>query len=526
MHYQQGQDRNQIMMISLDQMVADDSFARIIDLFVDAMPIEELGFEHVKLNKEGNIPYHPRDMFRLLMYGYRNGIRSANKLAKACSINMEVMWLMKGLQPSPRTINYFRSNNSKAIENANRHFIKLLKQWKLVDGKTIAVDGTKVRGQNSLKNNFNLKKINRHIDYLDKKMGDYLDQEQVAEQQLKGKKLQEKKDELNAKMDDLVNREDRFEELKEQVDQSHNGQVSLTDPDSRAVIKHRGIVEVGYNIQTTVDAKNKIILDQFAGGVNDLNDLGKAVKRTQQTLDIKKMNVLADAGYYNGAEIAYVERLGAKPYVSPREPTHQKQEGYRKSDFSYDRLNDIYICPQGHQLKHILTFRRGSKRKYNVKRYTTPNCNNCPVRDHCTSSIHGRYIERPSHQNYVERNNNRVNKNKDYYRQRQTIVEHPFGTFKRHWGMTHVMVRGRKNVETEYRLAAICYNLQRSLSILGHDTLIKRLETLIRTILGSFVSLKFYMNSQHIIPVMCRQLKFSCIRYHRRSDYSNLGVIA
>jgi len=187
MHYQQGSDREQVFMTSLDQLVTDDSFARIVDLFVDAMPIEELGFKHARLNKEGNTPYHPGDMFKLLLYGYRNGIRSSNKLAKACKINLEVMWLLKGLKPSPRTINYFRANNSKAIEKASGHFVQLLKKWKLVDGKTIAVDGTKVRGQNSLKNNFNAKKVKRHIDYLDQKMGQYLEEEKILLQQKNSK---------------------------------------------------------------------------------------------------------------------------------------------------------------------------------------------------------------------------------------------------------------------------------------------------------------------------------------------------
>ena len=52
MHYQQGSDRDQVFMTSLDQMVSEDSFARIIDLFADAMPIKELGFKHASLKRE------------------------------------------------------------------------------------------------------------------------------------------------------------------------------------------------------------------------------------------------------------------------------------------------------------------------------------------------------------------------------------------------------------------------------------------------------------------------------------------
>jgi transposase len=145
MHYQRGKDRGQVFMTSLEEMVDPESWARIVDLFVDALPVTELGFAHSKLNKEGNLPYHPADLFKLLLYGYRHGIRSANQLAKACTINVEVMWLLKGLRPSPRTVNYFRANNTEAIENAHRHFVGLLKNWKLIDGQVMAVDGTKIQ---------------------------------------------------------------------------------------------------------------------------------------------------------------------------------------------------------------------------------------------------------------------------------------------------------------------------------------------------------------------------------------------
>ena len=128
MHYLQGKNREQLFMTSLSGLVAADSWARVVDVFVDALPIVEMGFTHSKLNKEGNLPYHPSDLFKLLLYGYRKGIRSANQLHEATLINVEVMWLLKGLRPSARTINYFRSNNTKAIEKAHRHFVMLLKE--------------------------------------------------------------------------------------------------------------------------------------------------------------------------------------------------------------------------------------------------------------------------------------------------------------------------------------------------------------------------------------------------------------
>ena len=448
--------------------------------------METLGFKHAKLNKEGNTPYRPSDMFKLLLYGYRNGLRSSSKLAKACHVNLEVMWLIKGLKPSPRTINYFRAQNTKAIENASKHFVQLLKKWKLVDGKTIAVDGTKVRGQNSLKNNFNAKKVKRHIDYLDQKMGQYLEEEKALLKNKPTKTNKKKVASLHEKMDQLVDREHRFEDIQERVKESTDGQVSLTDPDAKAVILHRNIVHVGYNIQTSTDSKHNIIVDQFCGGITDRNDLGIAIKRVQSVLHKKKFDVLADGGYHNGAEIAYVESLGVKPYVSVPRRRLQKVEGYNKQDFSYNKKNNTYTCPQGHSMALLLKFKRGVKRRYTVSRYATDKCANCAVRHLCTENKLGRFIERPSHQDHVDRNANRINKYKDYYRRRQAIVEHPFGTLKRQWHMDHTLLHGKEKVITEYRIAAIAYNLCRSLSILGREELVKRLKQILLALYNHF----------------------------------------
>ena len=127
MHYQEGVDRNQIFMTSLEDLVPADSWARVVDLLVDAMPLATFEFRNMELNKEdertgpkdeGPVdlqvseprqwmggPYHPSDLFKLLLYGYRKRIRSSLKLNEACRINVEVMWLLRGMRPSARTIN-------------------------------------------------------------------------------------------------------------------------------------------------------------------------------------------------------------------------------------------------------------------------------------------------------------------------------------------------------------------------------------------------------------------------------------
>ena len=489
MHYQSGQDRGQFFLTSLETMVEADSWARLVDLFIDAMPILDFGFTHSKLNKEGNLPYHPSDLFKLLLYGYRHGIRSAAKLHKATKINIEVMWLLKGLQPSARTINYFRANNSKAIEKAHRHFVRLLKEWKLIEGTTVALDGTKIRAQNSLKRNFNAKKIERHLKYIDGKIAEYLAQwEELKRSNSSSNKKKVETQKITDRLDQLRDRSKGYKQLSQKLKDSGEDQISLTDTDARAVIRHRNIVEVGYNIQTVADGKYSLVVDVFAGGVNDLYDLSPAAIRSQEILDKKYIDLIADAGYHNGAEIAITERRGVRPFVAVRQQHEQKEAGFRKSDFIFNRDRNTYTCPAGNELGFLLNFTRGNtKRSYGVKRYGTDKCNTCSLRENCTTNKNGRFIERPNHQDYVDRNDRRVTRYKEFYRLRQQIIEHIFGTWKRHWGMDYTLLRGKEKVVSEYQIAAIAYNLKRSVSILGLKGVKERLKALVLAFLKVFI---------------------------------------
>jgi len=145
--------------------------------------MNELGFNDI-LQAEGRPPYKASDLLKLLMYGYKNQLRSSRKLEAACKINIEVIWLMKGLLPSARKIAYFRKDNPKAFKQSFRYFVMMLKEIDLISGETIAIDSFKIRAQNSLKNNFNQKKIDRHLEYIDGKIAEYeehLDQDDDLE---------------------------------------------------------------------------------------------------------------------------------------------------------------------------------------------------------------------------------------------------------------------------------------------------------------------------------------------------------
>ncbi|GEM_PF-5845930 len=83
------------------------------------------------------------------IYGYLNKTRSSRALEIECKRNIELMWLVNAITPDHGTIAGFVKENRKAFHNTLRQLTLILKGWGLIDGKLIAIDGTKIRAQNS-----------------------------------------------------------------------------------------------------------------------------------------------------------------------------------------------------------------------------------------------------------------------------------------------------------------------------------------------------------------------------------------
>jgi len=476
MQHKEGESREQMMMFSLESAIAPDSFVRVVDVFVDAIDLKSFGFKHVECEEEGRPPYHPSVLLKLYLYGYRYGIRTTRKLAREAQTNIEAMWLLSGLRPKYKTIADFRKNHAKAFREVFRRFVCLLKEWGLVEGETVVIDSFKIRGSNSLKNNFNERKLKQHLDYIEGQIREY-------EAQLDANDKQEDKKELEKKIEERKEKQNKYQQIQKELETSGEEQISLTDPDSRSVILHKNIIHVGYNIQASSDAKYKLLVEFDTGDVNDTHALASMALQTKELLGVETMEVLADKGYHTGAELAQCQENDITTYVSPKAPATKDTGLYPITSFVYDGKNDIYLCPRGHEMHTNGTWhehsdkRRNGKGAYRFQRYTTTGCKTCRARHLCTkSATNGRYIDRSEYAEVIEANARRVENNPDYYRQRQQITEHPFGTLKRQRGFTHTLVRKKENVLGEVGLMFIGYNLGRCISILGVETLIKALK--------------------------------------------------
>ena len=467
MKFIQGIDRSQTSLfpVSLEDSIDQNNEVRLIDLFVESLDLNIIGFS-IEFVDNGRPAYHPKDLLKLFIYGYLNRLRSSRSLEKETKRNIELMWLLKGLSPDHNTINNFRKDNPKSIKRVFRKTVGIARNFDLIGGLLLAGDGTRLRAQNSKKHNYNQNKIDRHIGYIDSKLEEYTAMLADAEGN-------EEKEEIEKKIAEKQQRRVSYQKLEKELKETGEKQISTSDPQSRQIMVRGVISEVCYNIQSTVDAKNKIPIDYQVTNENDNGAMGNMVRRAKSILGKNDFSVLFDKGYHKGKELDIVQRLGIKTYVAIRDIPKTSQApnpDYNAENFEYDYSSDTYTCPSGHTMHSSKRWYKTSN--YRFKHYKTSACKTCPVRDQCTESKNGKVIHRSEYQPAVEINKANIKANPDLYKQRQSTVEHPFGTMKRQWGFDYIITKKTMaRASADVGFIFIAYNIRRIINIVGVEKL-------------------------------------------------------
>jgi len=495
-------NRDQMFMTSLDMMVSQDSTVRLIDAFLDF--VDKLNLPFVQHKSSTGRPAFPnRVLIGIYIYGYLNKVRSSRRLEKACNTNVELFWLNNNLKPCYKTIANFRKDNADGFRKLFVAFRQFCKDLELYGKKVVAVDGSKFRGQNSMKNNYNIRKVNKHLDYIKAQQEEYL--ENLDANDIDESKLQK----LNL-------RKAKYENLKEQLANTEETQISTIDPDTRALPLHMRIVQVGFNLQSVVDDKHNLIVDYQVTNKNDHRALAPMALKAKKALDLSHddlLTILADKGYHTGEQMQTCHDNNIDTIVAiPRKPKKTdktKPPHLRKENFKYNKDQDNYTCPNNQILNKQATYQRKDKKgrpagkfdRYTIK-YSV--CKNCKYIGQCVSKSnqqrhHGRYIDRYHTDTAVVQNKKNVESNKALYKRRQAIVEHPFGTIKRQWGFNHTLMKRIPKVQTEFSIIMLCYNLRRAMSILGPKVLKGALKDLYFTItaMSATISRKVIDTKKH-----------------------------
>lgn len=466
MHIQgQSRDQGTLFPERLDELVAEDNAVRVIDAFVDSLDLKALGFMRIEVQATGRPPYHPGDLLKLYLYGYMHRVRSSRRLERECQKNIEVLWLLNRLAPDFKTIANFRVDNLVALTRVCRAFVQFCRTQSLYGGDTIAIDGSKFSADNNRRKVTHKQDLKRQLKRLDTEITTWLealeDNDDDDEPPSAGGNTQAALQALRAERETLTER------IKAMDEAGLNAQPD-TDPEARVLRRGR----IGYNVQSTVDSKHRLITDvDVVQDASDLRQLYRMARRTQRQLGNASMTVLADAGYSNGKLLKRCQAHSMTPYLPVQRAMNNQGDGshFDKRKFRYDAAGDHFTCPAGERL--------AKKTKSNESRhylYTTTACGGCGIKSQCTAGKQ-RWVTRHFDEDVLNAVAARTTANPLMMRRRSGMVEHPFGTLKRRMDGGRFLLRGLTKVKAEMALAVTAYNITRAINVLGTKRLCQAL---------------------------------------------------
>lgn len=466
MGYKEGVRREQQLLFpeAVDDYVDASNPVRVIDLFVASLDVEKLGFSRATPAWTGCPAYDPRDLLRLYMYGYVNRVRSSRGLEREAIRNVEVIWLLRKLKPDHKTIADFRRDHPKALKAVYLAFVQFCKRAELIGGKVVAVDGSKMQASNAREKNQTQAGLARELKDLEKRIERYLREMDEEDQS------EEEREDLRGKLERIRATKEEVKALLEEMKESGETQRSETDPESRRMKVRGGGTEVSYNVQIAVDTLHHLIVAcEVTNEGNDLNQLSGMARAAQEALEVEQLEVVADAGYYDGEEIAACAEAGITALV-PRPSADAKNEGkglFGRKHFRYDAERDLYVCPGKQELPFAWNERHDGRV---MKRYQNEAaCKSCllAARCHDSKTKQYRYIRRPPEAEQLAAMEKRVRSEPELMRLRKSVAEHPFGTMKHSMDAGYFLLRGKTKVRGEFALTTLAYNLKRVITILG-----------------------------------------------------------
>jgi len=468
----EGADRGQATLFPecLDEWIDEGNPVRVVDAFVDAIDLSELGFDGVVPEATGRPSYHPSVLLKLYIYGYLKRVQSSRRLEREAGRNVEVMWLTGRLVPDHKTAD-FRKDNGGAIRKICTRFVALCREMGLLTAASVAIDGSKFKAVNNRDRNFTRAKMARRRAQIEASVARYLQQLDTADRQEPSDAIATKTTRLKEKIAKLGEEMKRLAVIEAQMLAAPDQQASLTDPDARSMATSgRGSGVVGYNVQVAVETEHHLIVAHEVTNVgSDRSQLAAMAKQAKAALQAETLDAVADRGYFHGEEILACEQAGIAVTLPKPMTSGAKAEGrFGKQDFVYKPEEDVYRCPAGEKLRYYYT---NVENGLTLRRYWTTACQTCAIKSRCTPAKERR-ITRWEHEHVLEAVQRRLDENPEAMRQRRETVEHPFGTIKARMGATHFLMKTLPRVSGEMALHVLAYNLTRVMNIIGIKPLV------------------------------------------------------
>jgi len=461
MRYHRGNSRFQQSFLSINDQISGDNVVRIIDeiceTFCTTVTIEK------GIKDTGRKAYHPADLAKILVYGYFNGVSSSRKLERETLRNIELKWLINDVCPDHKTISDFRKDNPNLIDRLFKYLITRFKEQGLVRGKSIAVDGSKIKANASKE--LNIETIRKKLDNIDQQVEKYLkDIDAIDKAEDDVEHLEKKKAELERELEILEFKKKEYQQSVEALHAIGQKRTSLTDSHSK-IMRGRTGSFWGYNVQSAVDTESHLItVINVTSNQNDKGLLTQMIKASEEATGQKPEEAIADAGYYKINELEELQENGTECYVAISRTPSQVKDEEQGLAFTYNKEQDRYYCNENKPLTSI-----GTKARNNGKlatAYRGTECNVCPTRNKCTTAKY-RTFHRNENQEWLDSYHEKMHseEGKKKLSIRKSVAEHPFGTMKYSMGQIPLLLRGSTKVQTEMNLYAIGYNLKRYITL-------------------------------------------------------------
>ena len=488
---------NQLVLpLNLEYMIPQDDPVILLNELCEELNYTNLYNQYVRRWRK----HSPKTLFKILVYSYMRKIYSGREIEAACKRDICFMWLLNG-EPVPDNSTISRFQNEKlteAIEDLFYQLIEKLYELGEINFENLFVDGTKIEAnanrytfvwQKAVKKN--AEKLRTKMDYFIKYLSDEYKLELSTIDEYyntltsraraidlifvhgKGKRKSQLQRDIE-QLEEYLLRKQKYEKYFS-VFKGRNS-FSKTDNDAtfmRMKEDHmlNGQLKPGYNVQIGVENEYIVGLGLFPNPT-DVNTLIPFLERLKSKVRKTIRNIIADAGYESEENYVYLRESNQTSYIKPQNYEKGKKRSYKKDKFmvehlEYNKEKNIYICPNGCELKYIYTSKTTSRNGYEIKKdvYRNASCNGCPYRNQCHKSKNDYRTIKVSRRFLEERKNslNNISSEKGILlRMNRSIqVEGAFGVLKEDYGFRRFLTRGKLKTETQFFLLSFAFNVQK-----------------------------------------------------------------
>jgi len=451
---------NQLLLLPrhIEEWVGPAHPARMVRELVDSMDLAALGFA-VPDEVDGAPHYGANLLLKVWLYGYFIRVRSSRRLEQTCREDVGALWLAGLHQPDHNTLwRFFRANRA-AIRRVFKAVVRYAAKAGAVGMVLHAVDGTKLAAQASRYGLWERAKLEGFLGQLDDAVEEGV--AQIEAQEAGGQRAAE----LPESWRQQGLQREMLRELHDELVTSGRQYGHPLEREAR-VLPTEGRKVPGYNAQIAVDSTGGLIVgERVTEEETDSHQLVAVLDDVAATLGTVAAETVADAGYFNAAELGKAEAQGYA--VAVNEPTaaarpHDPDGAYHHARFTYDAARDCCVCPRGVGLPFLqLTTPRGSHGQ--ARRYRCESFRSCPVRRQCSREQRGRTIDIGPHHAAVQRQRAKLRQpdTAAQVRRRKAIVEAPFGTIKEGLGFRRWTYAGLESVRAQWALLCTTFNLRK-----------------------------------------------------------------